>query len=93
MAAPVAPPAAPRKNPARRPYRCISAEIGVAVSMEPMTVIVIGSVAQQGFGARLDPASPAIVKIIGNCAPRMAWAATRTRTLRRARESWDMPYR
>ena len=87
IAAPSAPPSAPTAKPALRPNRCMKAEIGVAVSMEPMTVIEIGSVAQQMFGARLDPANPAMVKIIGICAPRIAWAATRTRTLRRARES------
>ena len=87
IAAPVAPPAAPKKKPARRPNRCMSMESGVAVSIEPMTIMVIGRVAQQTFGARLDPASPAMVKIIGSCAPRTAWAATRTRTLRRAEES------
>ena len=48
---------------------------------------VIGNVAQQMLGASDDPASPAMVKIIGICAPRMAWAATRTSTFRRARES------
>ena len=35
---------------------------------------VMGSVAQQTFGASDDPARPAMVKIIGSCAPRMAWA-------------------
>jgi len=48
---------------------------------------LIGSVAQQAFGASDDPASPAMVKIIGNCAPSMPWAATRTATLRLAMAS------
>jgi hypothetical protein len=91
MAAPTAPPAAPKKE-ARPATEALHqhAESGVAVSIEPITIIVIGSVAQQMFGARLNPASPAMVKIIGSCAPRMAWAATRTRTLRRAVESLVM---
>ncbi len=72
MAAPTAPPVAPTKKPARRPNRCISMESGVAVSIEPMTIMVMGSVAQQTFGASDDPASPAMVKIIGSCAPKMA---------------------
>lgn len=65
----------------------MKAEIGVAVSMEPITAAVIGRVAQQILGARLCPARPATVKIIGICAPRIACAATRTRTLRLARLS------
>ena len=70
----------------------MKAEIGVAVSMEPMTMAEIGSVARQGFGANCLPARPAMVKIIGIWAPRTACAATRTRTLRRARLSvvWVM---
>jgi hypothetical protein len=50
----------------------MKAEIGVAVSIEPITAQLIGSVAQQAFGARLDPASPATVKIMGICAPSTA---------------------
>jgi hypothetical protein len=65
----------------------MSAESGVADSIEPSTIIEIGSVAQQGLGASDCPASPPIVKIIGICAPRIACAATRTATLRRARVS------
>ncbi len=65
----------------------MKAASGVAVSIEPSTVSEIGSVAQQGLGASVEPASPAMVKIIGICAPRIAWAATSTQTLRRARES------
>jgi hypothetical protein len=58
-----------------------------------MTIMVIGSVAQHLFGASDEPARPAMVKIIGSCAPRIACAATRTKTLRRARESEAMAYR
>ena len=68
----MAPPNAPTAKPAARPWRCMKAEMGVAVSIEPMTAQLIGSVAQQAFGASADPASPATVKIIGICAPRMA---------------------
>ena len=93
IAAPKAPPKAPATNPAVRPYFAMKLEIGVAVSMEPMTIKLIGSVAQQAFGASDCPASPPMVKIIGICAPKIAWAATSTRTLRLARlssMSWGM---
>ncbi len=87
MTPPRAPPSAPMAKPAVRPKRCMKAEIGVAVSMDPMTAKLIGRVAQQWLGASESPASPAMVKIIGICAPRMAWAATSTATLRLARLS------
>ena len=72
MAAPSMPPSAPTTKPARRPNRCISAERGVAVSIDPTTDMVMGRVAQQMFEASVCPARPAIVKIIGICAPRIA---------------------
>ena len=81
------PPNVPVMNPARRPNRCISAESGVADSIEPSTINEIGSVARQGLGASDWPASPPMVKIIGICEPRTACAATSTATLRRARPS------
>jgi len=59
-------------NPARRPWRCIKDDIGVADSMDPKTAIEIGSVAQQMLLAKVCPAKPAIVKIIGICAPKIA---------------------
>ena len=83
-APPSAPPNVPSTNPARRPNRAMKADIGAAVSMDPITISDMGSVARQAFGASCLPASPAMVKISGICAPRMACAATRTRTLRRA---------
>ena len=87
MAAPAAPPAAPTTNPARRPKRAMKAEIGVAVSIEPITIAEIGRVARQAVGANCLPARPATMKIIGIWAPSTACAAARTRTLRRARLS------
>ena len=72
IAAPKAPPNAPATKPAVRPYFAMKLEIGVAVSMEPITIKLIGSVAQQAFGAKDCPASPPMVKIIGICAPKMA---------------------
>ncbi len=63
------------------------AESGVADSIEPVTAMVIGSVAQQGFEARVWPDSPATMKTIESWEPRIACAATRTITLRRARAS------
>jgi len=87
MAAPTAPPVAVSAKPARRPWRCMKAASGVAVSMEPSTISEIGSVAQQMLVASDWPASPATTKIIGICAPRIACAATSTATLRLARES------
>ena len=62
----------------------------MADSIEPSTIIEIGSVAKQMLEASDWPASPPMVKIIGICAPRMAWARTRTNTLRRARLSSGM---
>ena len=47
-------------------------EIGVAVSIEPITIRLIDRVARHLFGARVWPASPATVKIIGICEPRIA---------------------
>ena len=61
----------------------MKADKGVAESIEPTTIIEIDKVAQQAFDARVCPASPAIVKIIGICAPRIAWAATSTQTFLR----------
>jgi len=89
MAAPSSPPIAPATKLARRPKRCISADRGVAVSIDPTTDMVIGRVAQQMFEASVWPARPAMVKIIGICAPRTACAATSTQTLRRAVLSSD----
>ena len=63
-------------------------EIGVALSIEPSTIIEIGKVAQQAFDAKDCPARPPMVKIMGICAPRNAWARTRTITFRLARPSW-----
>ena len=71
-AAPKAPPIVPTTKPALRPNRPMKAESGVAVSIEPITMAEIGSVAQQAFGAKDCPASPPMVKIIGICAPKMA---------------------
>ena len=65
-------PAVPMMNPARRPYRAMKVEIGVAVSIDPITIRLIDSVARHLLGASVCPASPATVKIIGICAPRMA---------------------
>ncbi len=59
----------------------------MADSIDPITVIVIGRVAQHRLEASDCPAKPAMVKIIGICAPKMAWAATSTQTLRRAKAS------
>ncbi len=93
------PPAAPMKNPALRPKRCIRADTGVADSIEPSTISEIGSVAKQIFEASDCPARPPTTKIIGICAPRNACARTRISTLRFARVSvWGrlasvMPYR
>jgi hypothetical protein len=81
------PPIAPSTKPGRRPNRCMKVDSGVAVSIEPTTSIVIGSVARQGFGASICPASPPTMKLADICAPRIACAATRTVTLRRARMS------
>lgn len=86
-AAPLAPPAAPMTKPARRPYFAMKAEIGVAVSIEAITIIEMGRVAKQALGASCLPARPAMVKIMGICAPNTACAATRTYTLRRERVS------
>ena len=86
--APNAPDSAPTTKPVRRPHRCMIADNGCAQSIDPITAAEIGSVAQQAFGARLCPARPAMVKIIGSCAPKIACEATRTSTLRRARRSW-----
>ena len=63
------------------------ADTGVAESMEPSTIIEIGSVARQTLVASDCPANPPTRKIIGICAPRKACAATSTATLRRARLS------
>jgi len=81
------PPAAPSTKPGRRPNRCMKADSGVAVSIDPTTSIVIGRVARQGFGASICPASPPTMKLADICAPRIACAATRTATLRLARRS------
>ena len=48
--APTAPMIAPAAKPAARPWRDISQDIGLADSIEPRTIIEIGSVAQQGLG-------------------------------------------
>ena len=61
--------------------------MGVADSIEPSTMSDMGRVAKQMFDARDCPARPPTTKIIGICAPKMAWAATRTATLRLARLS------
>ena len=84
MAEPSAPPKAPRKKPGRRPYFCMIPDMNGAVSMEPMTVMEMGRVAQHGSGLSIWPERPPRVKWIGICAPRMACAATRMVTLRRA---------
>ena len=78
----MAPAEAPRRNPARRPKRCMIAEIGVAASIEPITISVMGRVAKQMFGASDWPARPPIVNSMGICAPRMACASASTATLR-----------
>ena len=82
MADPISPPIAPMKNPVLRPRTCITWLSQGAVDMEPNTIIEIGSVARQGLGASISPASPPITKIIVTCEPRMACAATSTATLR-----------
>ena len=61
------------------------AETGVADSIEPSTIIEIGNVAKQTFDASDCPARLPIVKISGICAPKNAWASTKTVTLRTAR--------
>ena len=65
----------------------MKAASGEAASIEPITAIEIGSVAQQALVASDCPARPASVKMIGICAPSTACAATSTITLRRARRS------
>ena len=60
---------------------------GLAKIIDPPTIREIGRVAQQGFDASDCPARPAMVKIIGICAPRMACASTRMVTFRLARAS------
>ena len=58
-----------------------------AVVIEPKTMSEIGSVARQGLGASIWPASPPTTNIIGIWLPRIACARTRTDTLRQARRS------
>ena len=72
IAAPAAPTIAAAQKPKARPRRVISADKGLADSMDPSTIIEIGSVAQQGFGDRTCPARPPTVKIIGICDPMTA---------------------
>ena len=87
MAAPIAPATAPRKKPNRRPLCCISGDSHGAVVIEPNTIIEMGSVAKHGLLDNMLPAKPATTNNIGICAPRIAWAATSTVTLRRVRVS------
>ena len=63
------------------------AATGVAASIDPKTIIVMGKVAKHTFGASVVPASPPIMKIIGSCAPRTALAVTNTATFLFARLS------
>ena len=55
-------------------------EMGVAAIIDPATIKEIGRVAKQGLEARDWPASPPMIKIIGICEPRIAWANTRMAT-------------
>ena len=75
------------KKPVLRPRVCITWLSQGAVDIEPKTIIEIGSVARQGLGASIEPASPPITKTMVICEPRMACAATSTATLRLARRS------
>jgi hypothetical protein len=59
--------------------------------MEPMMIIEMGIVAKQMFDAMDCPASPAMIKSIGICAPRVACARIRIMTVRRGEEiAWVM---
>ena len=66
----------------------MSGEIHGAVVIEPNTISEIGSVASSGEGAIVRPAKPPTTKSIGICAPKIAWAMTKTITLRLARASF-----
>jgi len=79
---PSAPPAAPIKKPALRPYFCMIIDMGVADNIDPKTINEMGNVAKHALVASVWPASPPIVKIIGICAPKNAWAKTNMVTLR-----------
>ena len=82
MAAPIAPEIAPRKNPVLRPYFCIKGDSQGAVVIEPKTISEMGKVAKHGLPASIPPANPPTINIIGICPPKIAWAATKTATLR-----------
>ena len=59
-------------------------DITVEVSIDPKTIIEIGSVAKQRLLASDWPAKPPMTNTIGICAPKIAWAITRIITFLRA---------
>ena len=67
------------------PNLCMSWLSQGAVVIDPKTMREIGRVAQQTFEASDWPASPPTVNSIGIWEPIVAWAATRTATLRLSR--------